>query len=165
MKIKINDKVQSGETPLVIANKYLIDTENKLGYDLQEYLNDCSSDYNILLVANISNVAKGIIKIDRIEAPKDAFLSLQVGNYLNPQDTIQLAITHIDIPKKWIDKNILNEIFSCLQYDMRTYFRDKRTIVWFEYGEYKMCPVATDFNDAEYQLFAHHICLTCFMTF
>lgn len=154
MRIKINDKVQSNDTPLIVMSKYLIDTENKLKYDLQEYSNSFSSDYNVLLVDNTSNVVKGIIRIDRLAAPQEAFISLQIGNYLNLQDTIQLAITHIDIPQKWIGKKILNEIFSCIQYDIRTYFSNKRVIIWLSHQEYKMCPVATDFNDKEYKYFA-----------
>jgi hypothetical protein len=70
MRIKINDKVQSNDTPLIVMSKYLIDTENKLKYDLQGYSNIFSSDYNVLLVDNTSNVVKGIIRIDRLAAPQ-----------------------------------------------------------------------------------------------
>ncbi len=157
MIINVNNYTPAPKDLLATMSKFIKDTDNGHKTDMQSYDYNSLSDYDIVLIEYSSNVAKGIIRTEMSDSPKNAFISSINREKLNMEDVVQLKITHIDIPRTWTDKSVLNEIFECFQWDMDTYFYKKKVVLWFEYGQYYMCPVPTDVNNNEFKQFAPYM--------
>jgi hypothetical protein len=158
MKVDINTNTSNKPHPTITLNEVIKGYNNDRAYNMEKYDYRKLPSYSLLLSDDEiegEDVVKGIIEIEKVNAPKDVFLSSLERKSLNLENVVQFEITHIDIPLCWTTIEALNEIFCCLQHDLRQEFYGKKVVVvWFEFGEYFMRPVSTNINEEEYQYFA-----------
>lgn len=75
MKITINSQTINSPLPLIVSYKFVMDTDNGLGYDFDSFDKEQFTEHSLLLVDNESYTVKGYFCIETENAPNNVFPS------------------------------------------------------------------------------------------